>query len=325
MSFAYEAKQEVLNNLCDNECCKLAQLSAILHSCGELGLKNGKMYIQVRTDLKELFNIINDTISRLYGVQLTLREDPNKSINKAIKYLIDIPEDISRQVMFDCGLAKIDTEGNFELIRGIDEHIIESPCCAVSYIKGLFLTCANTNIIIDDSIDKVTRTFSGYHLEFIFSSEVFADDFSSLLAGQGINSRKSIRKKMYTLYIKEAEQVSDLLIIVGAVRSMLKLQNEISLRQVRNNVNRQNNCISANITKTVNASLNQIQAINDLKESGDYEKLDPALKEICDLRINNPEDSLDSLTKLTSFPITKSGINHKFRKIIRLASKIKKD
>ena len=324
MSFAYDAKQEVLNTLCDNECCKLAELSAIIHSCGELALKNGEIQLQIKTDLKELYNIVYDTINRLYGEKVTIKEDENKTINKATRYIIDISENISRQVLFDCGIARRDTEGNFELIQGIDEHIIESPCCAVSYIKGVFLTSCTTNIIIDESLDKVNRTFSGYHLEFVFSSEVFADEFSSLLFSQGINSKKTQRKKIFALYIKEAEQVSDLLVIVGAVKSMLKLQNEISLRQVRNNVNRQNNCINANITKTVNASMNQIQAINTIKESVGLETLDPQLKEICMLRLEHPEDSLDSLTKLVSFPITKSGINHKFRKIIKIANNIDK-
>jgi len=324
MSFAYDAKQEVLKTLCDNECCKLAQLSAIIHSCGELALKNGELQLQIKTDLKELYNIVYDTISRLYGEKVTIKEDENKTINKATRYIIDISENISRQVLFDCGIARRDIEGNFELIQGIDEHIIESPCCAVSYIKGVFLTSATTNIIIDESLDKVNRSFSGYHLEFVFSSEVFADEFSSLLFSQGINSKKTQRKKIYALYIKEAEQVSDLLVIVGAFKSMLKLQNEISLRQVRNNVNRQNNCINANITKTVNASMNQIQAINTIKENVGLETLDPQLREICELRIEHPEDSLDSLTKLVSFPITKSGINHKFRKIIKIANNIEK-
>ena len=106
---------------------------------------------------------------------------------------------------------------------------------------------------------------------------------------------------------------------------MLKLQNEISLRQVRNNVNRQNNCINANITKTVNASMNQIQAIQKIKETVGLETLPAGLKEICELRLEHPEDSLDSLTKLMSFPITKSGINHKFRKIIKIAKEIEEN
>ena len=115
MSFAYDAKQEVLNTLCDNECCKLAQLSAILHSCGEIAIRNGEMILQVKTDLKELFKIVYDTIDRLYGVKLNMQEDKNKSINKAVHYVIDIPGSIAKQVMFDCGLAKMSAEGNFEL------------------------------------------------------------------------------------------------------------------------------------------------------------------------------------------------------------------
>lgn len=323
MSFTNLAKQEILKSVCQNECCKLAQLSAIIHSCGELAFAGGKSFIQIKTDMQDIYNLVNDSLKRLYGeyAELTLDEDVN--INKSVRYIINIPASCSRQVMFDCGLAKINKDGLFELIQGIDEHIIESPCCAVAYIKGVFLTSATSNIIINKDLEKPNRTFSGYHLEFVFQSEVFANDFSNLLFSQGINSKKKQRKNVFVLYIKEAEQVSDLLALIGAYKSVLSLQNEITLRQVRNMVNRQNNCISANITKTVNASMRQLEAINKIKNNQGLDSLPENLKEVCILRLENPEESLENLTKLTKKPITKSGINHKFRKIIAIANQIK--
>ena len=116
--------------------------------------------------------------------------------------------------------------------------------------------------------------------------------------------------------------VSDLFAIVGAFKSLLKLQNEIAFREVRNNINRQNNCLNANITKTVNASIKQIQAINKIEQTIGFEKLPQNLRELCLVRLANPEESLDNLTKLLSTTITKSGINHQFRRLIKIADKI---
>ena len=127
---------------------------------------------------------------------------------------------------------------------------------------------------------------------------------------------------MYILYIKESEVVSDLFALVGAFKNLLKLQNEIALREVRNNINRQNNCLNANITKTVNASIKQINAINKIQNTIGLDKLPQNLRELCLVRLANPEESLDNLTKLLSTAITKSGINHQFRRLIKIADKI---
>ena len=124
------------------------------------------------------------------------------------------------------------------------------------------------------------------------------------------------------MYIKEAEVVSDLFVLVGAMRNMLRLQNEMAIREVRNNINRQNNCLNANITKTVNASLRQIDAINKIQNTIGFEALPTNLRELCLVRLANPEESLDNLTKLLSTTITKSGINHQFNRIIKIAEKI---
>ena len=124
------------------------------------------------------------------------------------------------------------------------------------------------------------------------------------------------------MYIKESEVVSDLLATVGAFRGLLKLQNEIAIREVRNNVNRQNNCLNANISKTVNASLKQMQAINKIKNTIGFEKLPINLRQLCLLRIANPEESLENLTKLMPNNITKIVINHQFRRIIKISESI---
>lgn len=315
MSFAHDAKLEVLKTVCENECCKLAELSAIIHSCGELTKRGSEFFIELKTDMEGIYDIVNDGLSRLYGQAAEITLDDDTNINKAVRYVIKLPQECTEELMFDCGIAKRNVEGHLELIQGIDEHMIESDCCAMAYIKGVFITSSTANIVLEENA-------RGYHWEFVFSTEQFADDFSSLLFRYGITNRKNRRKNLIVLYIKESEVISDLLACVGAFKSVLKLQSEITLRQVRNNINRQNNCTSANIAKTVNASVRQMAAIKKIQEKMGIENLPTNLQELCLVRIANPEESLENLTKLVTFPITKSGINHQFRKIVSIAKEL---
>ena len=322
MSFAHEVKLEVLENSTKNECCKLAFLSAVIHSCEELTKSGKEFFLELKTDIEKIYNEVNECLKTLYGEYAEVKLDDDANINKSVRYVISLPKAITNQIMFDCGIAKFSINNEFTLIQGIDEHIIENECCAKNYIKGVFATASTSNIILNENNEEDTRTFSGYHWEFVFTSEAFADDFSNLLFAQGIPNKKSKRKNLFVLYIKESEVVSDLFAIVGAYKSLLRLQNEVALREVRNNINRQNNCLNANITKTVNASLKQIQAINKIEQTIGFEKLPQNLRELCLVRLANPEESLDNLTKLLSTTITKSGINHQFRRLIKIAEKI---
>ncbi len=321
MSFAHEAKLEVLQSPIQNECCKQAFLSAVIHSCGEL-IKRGKdIFLELKTDLEKVFDLVNDCLYILYGKKAEIRVDDDINVNKKTRYIITLPKESTKSILFDCGIAKFNIEDEFTLIPGLNEHIIENECCAKTYIKGVFATASTSNIVLNELNNENKRSFSGYHWEFVFNREDYADDFSNLLFSFNITNKKNKRKNLFVLYIKEAEKVSDLFAIVGAFKSLLKLQNEMAVREVRNNINRQTNCINANITKTVNASLKQIRAINVISNNLGLDKLPHNLRELCLVRLANPEESLDSLTKLLSNTITKSGINHQFKKLIKIAQK----
>ena len=146
MSFAHEAKLEVLESPIKNECCKQAFLSAVIHSCGEL-IKSGKeIYIELKTDLNKVFEIVNDCLQTLYGKNAEMFIDEDKNINKATRYIIKLPKDCTKRILFDCGIAKFNIEDEFSLISGLDEHIIENECCAKTYIKGVFATASTSNL-----------------------------------------------------------------------------------------------------------------------------------------------------------------------------------
>lgn len=324
MSFAHDVKLEILENEIPSECCKLAFLSSVIHACGELTKRGQEFFVELKTDVDKVYDKVNECLKTLYGEFAEVRIDEDNNVNKTVRYIISLPKNKTEQILFDCGIAKFSPSHDFTLVSGIDEHIIENECCAKTYVKGVMATASTSSIKVNSNFDvEDNRSFSGYHWEFIFTLEEFADDFSNLLFALNISHKKSKRKNLFVLYIKESETVSDLFALAGASKSLLKLQNEIALRDVRNNINRQNNCMNANITKTVNASLKQIKAIEKIKNKMGLDKLPPSLKELCLLRLANPEESLDNLTKLYSTAITKSGINHKFRRIIKIAESLK--
>ena len=144
-----------------------------------------------------------------------------------------------------------------------------------------------------------------------------------LLSNFDIFAKKVERRGQFVVYLNKFEQISDLLALLGATNSMLKLNNENAIRSVRNNINRQNNCLEANISKTISASLKQIDAINFIDSTIGISSLDPTLQDVALLRIANKEESLDNLVKLCNFEISKSGLNHRLNKIIKISNSLK--
>ena len=231
--------------------------------------------------------------------------------------------EITDQLLKDLGVMNIDEEGLLGLENGIADFIIMDDCCKRSYIKGAFVACATSNIIIKNYDNE--KSNSGYHLEFVFNFEKIADDMIKLLSELGITAKKTIRKNIPIVYIKEYQLICDTLALVGANKAVLNLQNEAAIREVRNTVNRQNNCLNANLNKTIGASVKQLNAIKIIQENVGLESLNEGLMELALLRLANPEASLEELRSLSTQKLTKSGINHRFAKILETAQKIEKD
>lgn len=323
MSFALSAKQEVLKCKIENDCCSIAFLSALIKCSGELSISAGhKIKVEIFTEIKELFDKVKTIIEQYYGksCDISLMEDTN--ISKSHRYKISFPSDITTQLLKDLGIMSIDSEGLLAIENGIPQFIIIDDCCKREFVRGAFISCATSNIIIKNYDND--KSNSGYHLEFVFNFEKTAEDFVELLRFFEIPAKITIRKNSPIVYIKEYQLICDTLALVGANRAVLDLQNEAAIRELRNNVNRQNNCLNANLNKTVNASVKQLNAIKVIQEHVGLEALNENLMELALLRLANPEASLEELRKLSSEPLTKSGINHRFSKIIKIAEDINK-
>lgn len=325
MSFSLDAKTEVAaNNLPEQKSSCLAMLSGILRTAGNLSLLNGHYVLQVSTDVEGMFNVLSGLIKKLYDVTNVLTFQKEEKQNHSVRYIISIDQTLSDKILYDCFILKKNYVGETEIVRGISKHVIADIEGERSFITGAFLGCASANIVIKD-INDLKKHAGGYHLEFVFNQYELAGDFCHLLADCGINSKMMQRKKLFVVYLKEAEIVSDLLALVGANNAVMILQNEFAVREVRNQLNRQLNCINSNLQKMVSASVKQIDAIEYLDEHLGLETLSPSLYELCILRLANPEESYDNLAKLMTTPLTKSGVNHRLRKIVEMADKLKQE
>ena len=320
MSFANETKLEVLNGKIGENCCEMAYLSAVIKCGGSLVISKNSRHFELLSDIEKLYGVLNAIVHKHYSYELKLEKTEDFSLRQT-KYKIVFPTEITDKLINDLGLMQRDEAGEFDY--GIPKFIIDEKCCKQAYIKGVFVVCATSNIVIKH-YDNENKSASGYHLEFVFSYEETARDFIQLLEEFDVPAKFTVRKGQPIVYIKEYQLICDVLALVGANKAVLDLQNEAAIREVRNNVNRQTNCISANLTKTVKASVKQLEAIETIQNTIGIENLSANLYELCLLRLANPEESLDNLAKLYSEKISKSGINHRFEKLQKIAEKIKK-
>ena len=162
-----------------------------------------------------------------------------------------------------------------------------------------------------------------YHLQIMFKEKAKAEEMQTLLNNFNIHAKIIKKEKDYMIYLKDGEEISEFLALVGANKSVIKFEEVRVIKETRNDINRLVNCETANLNKTINASVKQIEDINKIKKAGKFNELPETLKEIAEVRINNPEMSLIELGKLLDKPIGKSGVNHRLKKLSQISEELK--
>lgn len=163
-----------------------------------------------------------------------------------------------------------------------------------------------------------------YHLEIMFKTKKKAEEMQTLLNNFNINAKIIKREKDYMLYLKDGEEISEFLALIGANSSVIKFEEIRVLKETRNDINRLVNCETANLNKTINAAVKQIEDIKLIKKKSKFSNLPENLQEIAELRIANPDVSLVELGKMLSEPIGKSGVNHRLKKLSAIAEDLRK-
>ncbi len=316
MSFSKDVKIEILNNLSENACCKQAFLSALIKTTGEFSISNGELTVNIKTQIEELCDIVSSLVSP-YGLDVSMQRE-EESFLKLPRYRIIISGETIKQFLLDIKIAYINEENCFDLRVGIELDDLIEECCKKEYIKGALIGCGSVS-----GVDEEKKKSIDYHIEWVFYNDEVATDFNLLLQSLGIVARKVKRKKMFVVYLQRFEDISDTLVLLGAMQSMLKLNDEFAVRSIKNSVNRISNCENANINKTVESCLAQLDAINTINNTIGIESLSEDLANLCALRLANTEESLEELSSLAG--MTKSAVNYRLNKIIKIAKEIKEE
>lgn len=325
MSFSNEVKKEILLSFPDDDSVARAYLASIIQTIGSIVVMQKGMTFSVAADSIELIDFTKRLINKLYTSKLRDIVVMTKKTGKNQKFEFSLPVGLGEEVLRDCGI--LITDNNIRSIsQKLDHHLVIEDDCKISYLKGAFVSaglvsipCSNDG---DNPINQKTRKFGGYHFEIFFSSNNQAQAISHLMAEFGILPKKIEKRDGFLVYLKEGEMISDFLALMGANKAVLRIQSAMVNREVRNKINRESNCISANIDKTISASLKQLYAIEVIDATIGLENLPPNLVSVAKARRDNREASLLELTEILNDGISKSGISYKLKKIIEIAENI---
>lgn len=315
MSFSSTTKNELARITIDDSCCKLAELAALVRMCGTIQISGmSNINIKFTTENAAIARRLFTFLKEMYEGDIEVMVRRNKQLKKNNNYLIIIKDkDISKKLLLDIGFISDEENINiFNTQYKVNKQILEKRCCRRSYIRGSFLG--------GGSVSNPEKT---YHLELVTNNKEHSVDLSDIINSFGLNSKIVLRKENYVVYLKEGEQIVDLLNIMGAHQALLKFEDIRVLKDVRNNINRLVNCETANLSKTIDASIRQIEQIQLIRKFGGLEKLPQKLRDVAEIRLNNPDATLKEIGEMLDPPVGKSGVNHRFKKIEEIAEDLK--
>lgn len=297
MSFSSEVKAELGRQYSKSRHCQIAELAAMFLMEGNV--VENPLTIEFQTDnilLLEKYNMLMRSV-----------------------FAIDAKERISPgDTMRVLGAFKLLTEGDAGVLhrtietRQCSRLLVQRTCCRRAFIRGAFMAAGS---ISDPS--------KSYHLEIVCRTMEQAGQLQELMVGFGADAKIVERKNHFVVYLKEGEQIVDMLNVMEAYVSLMKLENVRILKEMRNSVNRKVNCETANISKTVSAAVRQVEDITLIRDQMGLDRLTPQLREMALLRLEYQDAPLKELGQYLDPPVGKSGVNHRLRKLGEIADKIR--
>ena len=295
MSFTADVKTELSAIELPDESVKRAYAYGFLLFGKSFNVRS----ISCSSDYKCVIDSFSQTIRELTGI------NPAVSNLKSGKWVMKIPSQADRKKL----LEFFDHSGN-EISLRINHGNFMNDESYYPFLRGAFMSCASLS-----NPDK------GYHLEFVIQYNKLSNDLLKILTGYDLKAKYILRKYSHVIYIKGSENIEDLLTMMGAQTSSLRLMGIKVQKDVRNVINRRMNFESANMSRSIEAGLAQVRAIEIIESKQGLDSLSDELKELAILRKENPDLSLKELGAALSVPISRSGVNHRLAKLISLAEK----
>ncbi len=310
MSFSVVTKNELARVIGRRKCCRLAELAALLKMDGSIQISGKKLAVSIVTENAAVARKVLTLVKKLFGLRTEVMVRRKVRLKKNNIYLVRIPAQPGlEKVLVDTGIWDEENKMlNYELQAGL----LAKKCCQKAYLRGTFLGGGS-----------VSNPEGDYHLEVISKDYNHANEILKIMNQMDLKAKLSTRKNWYVVYLKESDQIVKCLNLMGAHGALLNFENVRVYKDVRNQVNRLVNCETANLSKTVNAAMRQIENIRYIEATIGLDRLPPTLKETARLRLEHADVSLKELGEMMNPPVGKSGVNHRMRKLEDISKKLR--
>ena len=330
MSFSTKVKEEIGKHTNHGRHCQIAELLALVLATGEVEFAQGETKLILRPETSMIGDKICWLIDELF--------DQTIHYNRHSKY-IDIPEAemtdkllqtiklsdyvdyLEEDWLDEDELLEIEEEITYVSSRGVSlqncqfpKQVIQKECCKKAFIRGIFLATGSVN---DPN--------KAYHFEIVVHNRDIAEVIQDVINSFSMDAKIVKRKKYYVVYLKEGSMIVDILNMMEAYVSLMDMENVRILKDMRNDINRRVNCETANIKKTVNAARRQIEDIEYIEKTKGLKYLNDSLRVLAELRLEEPDANLSELGEMLNPPVSKSGVNHRLRKISSIAKTLRED
>jgi hypothetical protein len=284
MSFSGEVKEELAKQFGRNRHCQLAELAGMLELEGCINRDTGELFLDTdNTLLQDKYEVLRQ---KAFGT-----EPQSTKVLEALHW---------------SGGAKTPVN-----MRRADGLLVQHTCCRRAFIRGAFMAAGS-----------ISDPNKSYHFEIVCHTMEQAVQLQELMASFEVEPKIVERKERYVVYLKEGSQIVDMLNVMEAYVSLMNLENVRILKEMRNSVNRKVNCETANINKTVNAAVKQLEDIRRIRDTIGFEHLPYQLAQIAQVRLDYPDATLKELGTYLDPPVGKSGVNHRLRKLAAVAEKL---
>jgi DNA-binding protein WhiA len=313
MSFSSEVKDELSMQISSGRHCQIAEIAAIISLCGKVLISKDDRYsLKIHTEnigvARKYFTLVKKTFN--IKAEISIRQNLYFKKNRVYTVMLKRHEEAIKVLQAAKLLNRhLEIEENLSLVNNL---VIQNTCCKRAFLRGAFLACGS-----------ISDPEKFYHFEIVCATEHKAKQLQEVIQCFDLDAKITSRKNHYIVYLKEAAGIVDVLNVMEAHVALMNLENVRILKDMRNSVNRQVNCETANINKTVNAAVKQIEDIKFIKRVMGLDNLSEGLQEIAHIRLEYPEAPLKELGTFLTPQVGKSGVNHRLRKLSNLAEELR--
>lgn len=331
MSFSTKVKEEIAKHSSHSRHCQIAELLALLLATGEVIFDDGQVRLIMRPENPLIGDKICRLIDQLFEEKIEYARHPkyieiqdDSMVEKVLQMvkLSDYVDYMEEDWLDDDELLGIDED---EIVyvssHGVSlqnchfpKQVVQKDCCKKAFVRGIFLAAGSVN-----------DPQKAYHFEIVVHNREMAQSVQEVIKSFSLDAKIVKRKKYYVVYLKEGSMIVDILNVMEAYVGLMDMENVRILKDMRNDINRRVNCETANIKKTVNAARRQIEDIEYIERTKGLRYLNDSLRSLAEIRLEEPDANLAELGQMLNPPVSKSGVNHRLRKISSIANALRED